>query len=247
MDPCLGILGPKMGPMFRDFLSKTRPIWAAHPRIAFLWEYPPPGGTRSSAVELWTHYPKVMSYSPVWVRQGFWIYLYFRIRHSFAHLRPVILSANWSISRLQSWTCSSLPTVAEFVKLKIVKEIQQQFADLYKVQLCNRQFFCGVHSDLRGKGIWVSPAWVRVLCPWVRHYTLTCSSCFKCKWIPAQAGKVTGSLCRGLVTISTTLQIESSGLIPREKEMGTSGCTGMCPHPIYICIQRWISCLSIGP
>ena len=80
--------------------------------------------------------------------QGFWIYLYFRIRHSFAHLRPVILSADWSISRLQSWTCSSLPTVTEFVKLtqSIVIEIQRQAADLYKVH------FCGVHSDLRGKG-----------------------------------------------------------------------------------------------
>ena len=75
--------------------------------------------------------------------QGFWIYLYFRIRHSFAHLRPVILPADWSISRLQSWTCSSLPTVAEFVKLtqSIVIEIQRQSADLYKVQLCNQQFF----------------------------------------------------------------------------------------------------------
>ena len=69
--------------------------------------------------------------------------LYFRIRHSFAHLRPVILSADWSISRLQSWTCSSLPTVAEFVKLtqSFVIEIQRQSADLCKVQLCNRQFF----------------------------------------------------------------------------------------------------------
>ena len=26
MDPCLGILGPKMGPMFRDFFVKNRPI-----------------------------------------------------------------------------------------------------------------------------------------------------------------------------------------------------------------------------
>ena len=69
--------------------------------------------------------------------------IYFRIRHSFEHLRPVILSADWSISRLQSWTCSSLPTVAEFVKLtqSIVIEIQRQSADLYKVQLCNRHFF----------------------------------------------------------------------------------------------------------
>ena len=71
------------------------------------------------------------------------ILIYFRIRHSFEHLRPVILSADWSISRLQSWTCSSLPTVAEFVKLtqSTVIEIQRQSADLYKVQLCNRQFF----------------------------------------------------------------------------------------------------------
>ena len=98
--------------------------------------------------------------------QGFWIYLYFRIRHSFAHLRPVILSADWSISQLQSWTCSSLPPVAEFVKLtqSIVIEIQRQSADLYKVQLCNQQFFCGVHSDLRGKGIQVSPPWY--MCKW---------------------------------------------------------------------------------
>ena len=69
--------------------------------------------------------------------------IYFRIRHSFAHLRPMILPAHWSISRLQSWTCSSLPAVAEFVKLtqSIVIEIQRQSADLYRVQLCNRQFF----------------------------------------------------------------------------------------------------------
>ena len=55
----------------------------------------------------------------------------------------MILSADWSISRLLSWTCSSLPTIAEFVKLtqSIVIEIQRQSADLYKTQLCNRQFF----------------------------------------------------------------------------------------------------------
>ena len=52
-------------------------------------------------------------------------------------LRPVVLSADWSIRRLQSWTCSRLPTFAEFVKLaqSIVIEIQRQSADLYKVQL----------------------------------------------------------------------------------------------------------------
>ena len=69
--------------------------------------------------------------------QGFWIYLYFRIRHSFAHLRPVILSADWSISRLQSWACSSLPTVAEFVKLtqSIVIEISDS------LQTCTKSIF----------------------------------------------------------------------------------------------------------
>ena len=53
------------------------------------------------------------------------------------------MSADWSISRLQSWTYSSLSTVAEFVKLtqSIVTEIQRQSADLYKVQLCNQKFF----------------------------------------------------------------------------------------------------------
>ena len=71
------------------------------------------------------------------------ILIYFRIRHSFAHLRPVILSADWSIRGLQSWACSRLPTVAEFVKLtqSIVVDIQRQSADLYKVQLCNRRHF----------------------------------------------------------------------------------------------------------
>ena len=74
------------------------------------------------------------------------IIIYFSIRHSFVHLRPVILSADWSIRRLQSWTCSSLPTDSELVKLtqSIVIDIQRQSADLYKVQLCNRQFFVGV-------------------------------------------------------------------------------------------------------
>ena len=76
------------------------------------------------------------------------------------------MSADWSISRLQSWTCLSLPIVAEFVKLmtqSIAVEAQRQSADLYKVQLCNRQFFVGVHSDLRGKGIRVSVAWSHVV------------------------------------------------------------------------------------
>ena len=50
MDPCLGILGPKMGPMLRDFFVKNRPILAAHPRIAFLWEYPPGVGYNSDLI-----------------------------------------------------------------------------------------------------------------------------------------------------------------------------------------------------
>ena len=87
--------------------------------------------------------------TPVYVTERFadskdsGLYLYVRIRHSLTHLRPVVLSADWSISRLQSWTCSSLSTVTEFVKLteSIVIEIQRQSADLYKVQLCNRQYF----------------------------------------------------------------------------------------------------------
>ena len=61
----------------------------------------------------------------------------------FAHLRPLILSADWSIRGLQRWTCSRLPTVAEFVKLtqSIVIDIQRQSADLHKVQLCNKRHF----------------------------------------------------------------------------------------------------------
>ena len=70
------------------------------------------------------------------------------------------MSADWSIRGLQSWTCSRLPTVAEFVKLtqSIVIEIQ------HSLQICTKsnfatENFCGCPSDLRGKGIRVSPAW----------------------------------------------------------------------------------------
>ena len=34
MDPCLGIFLQEIGPMFRDFLWKKRPIRAAHPRMS---------------------------------------------------------------------------------------------------------------------------------------------------------------------------------------------------------------------
>ena len=33
--------GAKNGTHVWGFFVKNRPIWAAHPRIAFLWEYPP--------------------------------------------------------------------------------------------------------------------------------------------------------------------------------------------------------------
>ena len=88
-----------------------------------------------------------------WPGQGFWIYLlHCRIRHSFAHLRPVILSADWSIRRLQSWTCSSLPTVAEFLKLtqSIVTATVRRLVQSPTLQLT---IFCGCPSDLRGKGL----------------------------------------------------------------------------------------------
>ena len=93
------------------------------------------------------------------------------IRHSFAHLRPVILSVDWSIRRLQSWTCSSLPTVTELVKL--TQPIVRNSATVHRlvqrqVQLCNWQFFCGCPSDLHSKGRrvsgnellgWTAPKW----------------------------------------------------------------------------------------
>ena len=62
------------------------------------------------------------------------------------HLRPVILSADWSIRQLHSWTCSSLQTVAEFVKLtqSIVIEIQPQSEDLLKSNFAIHNFFVSV-------------------------------------------------------------------------------------------------------
>ena len=33
--------GAKNGTHVKGFFVKNRLIWAAHPRIAFLWEYPP--------------------------------------------------------------------------------------------------------------------------------------------------------------------------------------------------------------
>ena len=45
--------------------------------------------------------------------QGFWIYLYFRIRHSFAHLRPVILSADWSMRTWGRWYCLQIGQSAD--------------------------------------------------------------------------------------------------------------------------------------
>ena len=64
------------------------------------------------------------------------------------------MSADRSISRLLSWTCSSLPTVAEFVKLtlSIVIEIQT-VRRLVQNPTLQSTIFCGVHSGLRGKGM----------------------------------------------------------------------------------------------
>ena len=86
--------------------------------------------------------------------------LFFRIRHSLAHLRPVILSADWSISRLQSWTCSSLRTVAEFVKLTFCYRNSATVRRLVQSPTLQSTISCGVHSDSRGKGIRVSLTWL---------------------------------------------------------------------------------------
>ena len=88
------------------------------------------------------------------------IILHFRIRHSFAHFRPVILSADWLIRRLQSWACSSLPTLAEFVKpyAEYCYRNSATVRRLVQSPTLQLTIFCGCPSDLRGKGIRVSPA-----------------------------------------------------------------------------------------
>ena len=72
----------------------------------------------------------------------------------------MILYADWSISRLQSWTCSSLPTVAEFVKLTQSIVNSATVRRLVQSPTLQSTIFCSVHSGLRGKGIRVSPAWL---------------------------------------------------------------------------------------
>ena len=92
--------------------------------------------------------------------------LYYMIGLSFAHLRPVISSADWSTSRIQDWTCTSLknslPIVAEFLKLTssiIVIDFSDSLQTCtYKVQSCNQHLFCECSSNLRGKGIGASLA-----------------------------------------------------------------------------------------
>ena len=42
--------GAKNGTHVKGFFVKNRPIWAAHPRIAFLWEYPPGVGYNSDLI-----------------------------------------------------------------------------------------------------------------------------------------------------------------------------------------------------
>ena len=62
---------------------------------------------------------------------------------------------------IQSWTCSSLPTVAEFLKLNAEYCYRNSATVRRLVQSPTLQstIFCGCPSDLRGKGIRVSPAW----------------------------------------------------------------------------------------
>ena len=74
------------------------------------------------------------TYGFLWVyKRGFWIYLYFRIRHSFAHLKPVIVCwlVNQPIAKLDlfkspdccwicktdaEYCCRSSATVRRFVQ-----------------------------------------------------------------------------------------------------------------------------------
>ena len=43
MDPCLGILGPKMGPMLRDFCQKPTHLGGTSPYNVSVGVPPPPG------------------------------------------------------------------------------------------------------------------------------------------------------------------------------------------------------------
>ena len=78
--------------------------------------------------------------------------------------RPLISSTDWSTCSLQDWTCRSLPTVAEFLKLTHCFRNSATFPDLYnrpnKIQSSIRQqFFCGCPRYLCSEGTrtWVSP------------------------------------------------------------------------------------------
>ena len=51
------------------------------------------------------------------------------------------------------------------------------------------------------KVVSLNPLLARLLCPWARHFNLLLST-QAYKWVPAQAGKVLGSLCKGLETLS---------------------------------------------
>ena len=94
--------------------------------------------------------------------QGFWIYLYFRIRHSFAYLRPVILSADWSVRRLQSWDLFKSAD-CRWISKTYAEYCYRNSATVCRLvqspTLKSTIIFCGCPSDLRGKGIRVSPAW----------------------------------------------------------------------------------------
>ena len=77
-----------------------------------------------------------------------------------------------------------------------------------------------------------NPLWTQVLCPWGLSkalYSFLVISTQVYKWVPAEAGKITGSLCRGLATLSQQ-HLKLSSLAAGETEMGTSGCTEKCHH-----------------
>ena len=88
----------------------------------------------------------------------------------------MILSADWSISRLQSWTCSSLPACRWICKTYTEYYYRNSAIVRRLVQSPTLQstIFCGVHSDLRGKGIRVSPAWYNLmLIKWSSQFSST--------------------------------------------------------------------------
>ena len=91
--------------------------------------------------------------------QGFWIYLYFRIRHSIAHLifdivcwlvNPPIAKLDLFKSADCRWICKTYAEYSYRNSATVCRLVQSP--------TFQSQFFCGCPSDLRGKGIRVSPS-----------------------------------------------------------------------------------------